>query len=115
MGCATDQEALSLVTVVTHFFKRSLSNESGGLSQKRTATSLIEKFMYPKFGPGQLWECVANDVKKRGGEVETGWTVEKLYTDGFRVTAAGAIHGENAGSGESLKRTISSQPCRLKS
>ena len=88
-------KGLSLVTVVTHFFKRSLSNESGGLSQKRTATSLIEKFMYPKFGPGQLWECVANDVKKRGGEVETGWTVEKLYTDGFRVTAAGAIHGES--------------------
>src|SRR5258708_11307228 len=29
------------------------------IGQKDTETSLIERFLYPKFGPGQLWEEVA--------------------------------------------------------
>jgi protoporphyrinogen oxidase len=32
----------------------------GDIAQKGTDTSLIERFMYPKFGPGQLWEHVAD-------------------------------------------------------
>jgi protoporphyrinogen oxidase len=32
------------------------------LSQKETETSLIESFIYPKYGPGQLWETVAADI-----------------------------------------------------
>ena len=30
-------------------------------------TSLIERFLYPKLGPGQLWSIVADEIKKRGG------------------------------------------------
>ena len=30
-------------------------------------TSLIEKFLYPKYGPGQMWETVASIVKENGG------------------------------------------------
>lgn len=32
-------------------------------------TSLIEEFIYPKYGPGQLWEKVAFDIKQAGGEI----------------------------------------------
>ena len=35
--------------------------------QKNVETSLIEQFLYPKFGPGQLWECVADEIIKMGG------------------------------------------------
>ena len=38
------------------------------LRQKRTETSLIERFLYPKLGPGQMWEEVARRVRQRGGE-----------------------------------------------
>ena len=31
-------------------------------------TSLIEEFIYPKYGPGQLWEYVAGDVDRMSGE-----------------------------------------------
>ncbi len=31
-------------------------------AQKRTETSLIERFLYPKFGPGQMWEEVARRI-----------------------------------------------------
>ncbi len=31
--------------------------------------------MYPKFGPGQMWEEVARKVTDQGGQVLTGWEV----------------------------------------
>jgi protoporphyrinogen oxidase len=60
----------------------------GDISQKGTETSLIEKFMYPKLGPGQLWEYVAEDVKGKGGIVRTNCNVVRLLTEGNRVVAA---------------------------
>jgi protoporphyrinogen oxidase len=42
------------------------------MAQKKTETSLIEKFLYPKFGPGQLWEHAAELVKAGGGEIHHG-------------------------------------------
>ena len=37
--------------------------------QKNTETSLIGQFMYPKLGPGQMWEQVARIIKEKGGEI----------------------------------------------
>lgn len=40
------------------------------LRKKRTVeTSLIESFWYPKLGPGQLWEKVADEIRAMGGEI----------------------------------------------
>ncbi len=36
---------------------------------KMVQTSLIEEFRYPKFGPGQLWETVADEIVSMGGSV----------------------------------------------
>jgi len=84
-------KGLSLVTAVAHFLKSAL-RRSGDIRQKNTETSLIEKFLYPKFGPGQLWEYVADIVKSKGGEILTGWTVTGIRTDGGCVTAVAATH-----------------------
>lgn len=35
----------------------------------KVETSLIEEFMYPKFGPGQLWETVAQKITQMGGQI----------------------------------------------
>lgn len=37
--------------------------------QKSNETSLIEEFTYPKYGPGQLWEKVADDVIALGAKI----------------------------------------------
>lgn len=37
------------------------------INQKNTETSLIEYFLYPKYGPGQLWTKVAEVVEQKGG------------------------------------------------
>jgi protoporphyrinogen oxidase len=39
------------------------------IAQKDTETSLIEQFMYPALGPGQLWEEVARQIVEMGGEI----------------------------------------------
>jgi len=39
------------------------------LLQKKTETTLIRNFLYPKYGPGQLWEVVANKIVEKGGEI----------------------------------------------
>jgi len=55
---------LSLAKVIADFFKK-LFNKS----YKTSDTSLIEQFMYPKHGPGQLWEKMADEIVKMGGEI----------------------------------------------
>ena len=88
-------KGLSVVTAIAHFLKTAFaSKKSGDIAQKNTETSLIEKFMYPKLGPGQLWEYVADDVQGKGGIVEKGWNVESLQADGFRISSIGAVHSE---------------------
>ena len=90
-------KGLSITKAVTHFVKKRFARKpAGDIAQKGTETSLIEKFMYPKLGPGQLWEYVADDVLCQGGEVKMGWNVDKLYTDGDRIRAAELVH---AGTG----------------
>ena len=71
-------KGLSLTSAVKHFLKKAFSKEkkqSGEIAQKGTETSLIERFMYPKFGPGQLWEHVADLVRHNGGEIHMNWKV----------------------------------------
>src|SRR6185437_3293185 len=72
-------KGLSLTTAVKHFVKKMFSGskgKTGDISQKGTETSLIEQFMYPKFGPGQLWEHVADLIRQKGGEIHMGWKVD---------------------------------------
>lgn len=46
-----------------------LKNLNPRRNRKQVETSLIESFIYPKFGPGQLWEEAARTVAKKGGEI----------------------------------------------
>ena len=54
---------------------------------RKVQTSLIEEFRYPKFGPGQLWETVANDVIAAGGEVRKQCDVTSVEMIDGRITA----------------------------
>ena len=86
-------KGLSLTTAIGHFLRRTFSTRPRGtdLAQKHTETSLIEQFLYPKHGPGQLWEHVADLVRQQGGEVLTSWRVDRIETDGaHRILAVAA-------------------------
>jgi protoporphyrinogen oxidase len=75
---------------LAHHFKKLLAGRSNEIGQKNTETSLIEKFLYPKLGPGQLWEEVASRVVAGGGEILTGWTVCGIHVSDDRVTGVTA-------------------------
>ena len=56
-------KGLSILRLIKHgIFKIIKSN-------KNTETSLIEEFLYPKRGPGQLYEEIALKIKEMGGEI----------------------------------------------
>lgn len=66
---------------------------TGDLSQKERETSLIERFLYPKLGPGQMWETCAKKIQEEGGEVLKGWTVERVNHSDNRIVSVEAING----------------------
>ena len=90
-------KGLSLTTALKHFVKKMFSRKPKGegeedIAQKGTDTSLIERFLYPKFGPGQLWEHVAEKVVAMGGEIHMGWKVVGVEVEGARVVAVEAVN-----------------------
>jgi len=83
-------KGVSLRKALAHGLKKLTGGKSQDVRQKDSETSLIEKFLYPKLGPGQLWEEVARRVCAGGGEILTGWTVCRVHTSGNRVTGVTA-------------------------
>lgn len=61
-------KGLSVTKTLLHAFKTILASDKS-IDQKKTETSLIGQFLYPKLGPGQLWEEVARMIKDQGGEI----------------------------------------------
>jgi protoporphyrinogen oxidase len=70
--------------------------------------SLISEFHYPRFGPGQMWETMADEIIAAGGEVRLHTPITRLEVDGGRVAAVYA--GEER---IECSEVISSLPLRL--
>lgn len=58
----------------------------GPVKEKKVETSLIESFLYPKYGPGQLWEHVADEITKMGGRIRFGSSVQGVRVRNGTVT-----------------------------
>lgn len=93
-------KGLSIAKAVLHFFKK-LTRSKADIAQKSTETSLIEQFLYPKFGPGQMWDEVAEIVRERGGEILTSHRAVKLITDGKERIRAAIV--QRASDGQELE------------
>ncbi|HSS92531.1 MAG TPA: NAD(P)/FAD-dependent oxidoreductase, partial [Candidatus Dormibacteraeota bacterium] len=48
-------------------------------------TTLIDRFRYPRLGPGQMWERVAEIHRERGRPVLLGRSVDRIKHEGGRV------------------------------
>lgn len=62
-------KGLSLTKALTAALKKAFSSNNNDISQKDQETSLIEQFIYPKLGPGQLWEIAAEKAVELGGTI----------------------------------------------
>ena len=85
-------KGLSVWATLTHALRKVFKSGGSDIGQKGTETSLIEQFLYPKFGPGQMWEEVARRIVEMGGEIHTGCRAERLITDGWQVRAVETTH-----------------------
>ncbi len=86
-------KGLSLGKTLLDFVKKTFGFKDGA-----GETSLIERFYYPKFGPGQLWEKMADEIKKLGGEILLSANVKSFHVDKSKTikfvkveTAAGLL------------------------
>ena len=82
-------KGLSITKTIQHVLKK-VFQKRDDVRQKSTETSLIEQFLYPKFGPGQLWETVADKVKSMGGVIVSGLSVKNLHIEDNQVVAVTA-------------------------
>jgi len=57
-------KSLSIIKAITHALGKLL-----GKGQQAEQTSLIERFLYPKYGPGQMWETAAQRFTDKGGKL----------------------------------------------
>lgn len=77
-------KGLSLKRAVVHAVKDLLSSDFKKKQAERE-TSLITRFYYPKFGPGQMWEITADQIKKCGGEVRMKARVSGVQIENEKV------------------------------
>jgi protoporphyrinogen oxidase len=99
-------KGLSLAVALKDIFRRRKHDVQGGIPK-----TLINEFDYPRLGPGMMWETMAKLVRERGGAIQLGTRVDKIYWNDDTVEA---IETNTAGRAELLrgKHFISSMPMR---
>ena len=71
---------------ITAVIKDAFSKIFGGKKNKtNTETSLIEQFWYPKYGPGQLWETLAQKIEENGGIIKKGYCVKNINIENNQI------------------------------
>jgi len=79
-------KGLSITKALLHAaLKRLPGRKRDTIAQATTETTLIERFLYPKLGPGQLWEEVAHRVRQKGGQILAGFKVVGMRREGQKV------------------------------
>lgn len=73
-------KGLSITAVIKDSFSKLF-----GKTNKNVETSLIEQFWYPKSGPGQLWENLAQKIEENGGKILKGYSVQKINVEDNKI------------------------------
>jgi protoporphyrinogen oxidase len=89
-------KGLSVAKAVAHALASPFRNSSDA-AQKGTETSLIERFLYPKFGPGQMWEEVSRRVTTLGGAIHLRQRVVAMERVADKIVSVD-VFDETAGS-----------------
>jgi protoporphyrinogen oxidase len=83
-------KGLSIRSAISHMLKGSTKERGDRTSEKKTETSLIEQFLYPKLGAGQMWEEVARKVRSMGGEILSDFDVTGVEARDGRIVSVTA-------------------------
>ncbi len=76
-------KGLSIMAIL----KDVITKQFGKRDASKVETSLIEEFIYPKLGPGQLWETVAADMVQSGGDLKMMTSVTDVNVENGKVVS----------------------------
>ncbi|MDQ6746820.1 MAG: FAD-dependent oxidoreductase, partial [Candidatus Dormibacteraeota bacterium] len=80
---------------------------------QREITSLIDRFQYPKLGPGLMWETAARKVAERGGRIVLEEKVKVVHHAEGRATGVTTVvtggYGPGAGAPRASRTDIGSE------
>jgi protoporphyrinogen oxidase len=104
-------KSLSIGTALRHallkLFRRR-ADEFGAAQQ----TSLIERFLYPKYGPGLMWEVAAERLQERGVKIVFDATVKGIEQGDGRIRAVRAVGREGVERRYEADCFVSTMPVR---
>ena len=85
-------KGLSILGIILSIAKKPFVNK------QHVETSLIEEYYYPKFGPGQMWDKLAERIRQQGGKIEFNHEVTKIAKkqDGTFIVTAKTDDGQDA-------------------
>jgi protoporphyrinogen oxidase len=101
-------KSLSIWSAVWHALRDLMGLGQGQVAQ----TSLIEKFIYPKFGPGQMWEAVAREFVAAGGHLHMGHRASQLVLQSGQVSFVQATNSEGQTLTLPCTQVISTMPIK---
>ncbi len=81
-------------------------------NNKNTETSLIDAFIYPKYGPGHLWQEVAERVQANGGEIVLNTQAVKVLSEGSHVTGVVVQHADGTRQTIQADYVLSTMPVK---
>ncbi len=79
-------KGLSITRAIIHAVKAVLYKDKS-IGQKEVETSLISQFLYPKYGPGQLWEILADVIRLKGGQIFINSKVVELENQNGKIAS----------------------------
>lgn len=76
-------KGISIKAVIKDMFHKAF----GKKNTKNTETSLIEQFWYPKYGPGHLWETLAEKIESEGGKILKNHRVTRINFNNNKISS----------------------------
>lgn len=98
-------KGLSLASAVMNAVQGAMgmTNKNGNIK------TLIEQFLYPRLGPGMMWEAAAKKIELNGGKVQLGCRVETMRWDAQEhhwVVRYKTAHGDHDVTAEHILSTM---------
>ena len=81
------------------------------IKNKNKEKSLIESFLYPKYGPGELYECVSKEIEKMGGKILLNSKVIKINNNKDKIKSINYIK-DNRENNLNCDIVVSSMPIK---
>ena len=103
-------KSLSIAKALLHaVLKPFRSGEGLGAARQ---TSLIERFLYPKLGPGLMWETTAERLRALGVRIVFGSPVTRIEHEGGRIRAVRVARPDGSEQRYEADAVISTMPVR---